>query len=137
MADKLMLIQKRMRHKITPSVDYNQYMKRLDIQLNEPTNQNSIKVSKDVNQTNRKMLLQKFGDYCNIQLNVPFHPEKALLWKIQYITKLSTKIISIYKRGNYIYRHYGCTLIYRLYSYPLRSPQTIKIESPKLIQKYL
>ena len=27
-------------HKITPSVDYNKWLKRLDIQLNEPTNKN-------------------------------------------------------------------------------------------------
>ena len=40
-------------HKNNPK-GYNQWLKRLDIQLNEPTNQNSIKVSKDVNQTNRK-----------------------------------------------------------------------------------
>ena len=29
-------------HKIKPSVNYNQWLKRLDTQLNEPTNQNSI-----------------------------------------------------------------------------------------------
>ena len=27
-------------HKITPFVDYNKWLKRLDTQLNEPTNQN-------------------------------------------------------------------------------------------------
>ena len=29
-------------HKINPSVDYNQQLKLLDTQLNEPTNQNSV-----------------------------------------------------------------------------------------------
>ena len=31
-------------HKITPTVDYNQWLKRLITQLNELTNQNSLKV---------------------------------------------------------------------------------------------
>ena len=31
-------------HKITPSVDYDKWLKHLDNQLHEPTNQNSIKV---------------------------------------------------------------------------------------------
>ena len=38
-----------MTHKITPFLDYNKWLKkRLDIQLNEQTNQNSIKVPKVV-----------------------------------------------------------------------------------------
>ena len=37
----------------TPSVDYNNWLKHLDTQLNEPTNQNSIKVLKVVNPTNK------------------------------------------------------------------------------------
>ena len=54
MADKLMynytsLI---MIYKITPSVDYNYWLKRLDT-----TNQNSIKVLKVVEPTNKKALL--------------------------------------------------------------------------------
>ena len=40
--------------KLTPSVDYNQLLKRLDTQLNEPTNQNSIKVPKVGKLTNKK-----------------------------------------------------------------------------------
>ena len=32
--------------KITPSVDYNKWLKRLNTELNEPTNQTSIKVPK-------------------------------------------------------------------------------------------
>ena len=35
-------------HKITPSVVYSLWMRRLGTQLNEPTNQNSIKVPKVV-----------------------------------------------------------------------------------------
>ena len=35
-----------MGHKITPSVDYNQWLKRLDTKLNEPINQNSFEVPK-------------------------------------------------------------------------------------------
>ena len=44
----------KLRHipKITPSVDYNQGLK-----LNEPTNQNSIKVTKVVKPTNKKRLI--------------------------------------------------------------------------------
>ena len=39
------------------SVDYNQWLKRLDTQLNELTNQNSIKVTKVVVPTNNKTVL--------------------------------------------------------------------------------
>ena len=45
-------------HKIILSVDYNYLLKRLDTQSNEPTNQNSIKVPKDVQPTNKKTLLK-------------------------------------------------------------------------------
>ena len=61
-------------HKITPFVDYNQLFKRLDIQLNEPTNQNSIKASKVIEPMNKKTLLEDFGDQCNKQPNVPSRP---------------------------------------------------------------
>ena len=44
-------------HKVTLSVNYNYWLKRLDTQLNEPANQNLIKASKVVNQTNKKTLL--------------------------------------------------------------------------------
>ena len=43
-------------HKITFSVDYNQWLIHLDTQLNEPTNQYSIKVSKVDKPTNKKTL---------------------------------------------------------------------------------
>ena len=46
-----------MKLKITPSVDYNQWLNRLNTQLNRPCNQNSLKVPKVVNPKNKKMLL--------------------------------------------------------------------------------
>ena len=45
MADKLMQ-SPMLIHKVTPSVDYNWWLKRLDTQLNKPVNQNLIKVPK-------------------------------------------------------------------------------------------
>ena len=44
-------------HKITHSVDFNEWLKCLDSKLNEQTNQNSIKVPKVVKPLNKKMLL--------------------------------------------------------------------------------
>ena len=44
--------------KVTPSVYYNQWLKRLNTQLNESTNQNPIKVPKVVKPTNIKTLLK-------------------------------------------------------------------------------
>ena len=44
-------------YKIIPSVDYNQWLKRLDTHLNESTNQNSINVPKVVKPTNMKTLV--------------------------------------------------------------------------------
>ena len=41
-------------HIITPYVDYFNWLKRLETQLNEPTNQNSVKVPKVVSQRIRK-----------------------------------------------------------------------------------
>ena len=52
MTDKFMVI-----HKITPSVDYNHWLKCLDTQLNEPTYQ---KVPKVVKPTNKKTLEKKY-----------------------------------------------------------------------------
>ena len=40
-------------HKINPCVDYNYLLKRLNTELNEPTNQNSIKIPKVVETTNK------------------------------------------------------------------------------------
>ena len=57
-------------HKIIPSLHYNQLFKRLDTQLNKPSNQNSIKVPKVVKPINKKMLLQEFFDLCSKQPNI-------------------------------------------------------------------
>ena len=46
-----------MLNEINPSVDYNKWLKRLDTELNEPTNKNSLKAHKVVKLTNRKKLL--------------------------------------------------------------------------------
>ena len=58
-------------NQISPPVDYNKWLKRLDTQLNEPTYQNFIKVPNVVKPTNKKTLLLDFGDKCNKQHNVP------------------------------------------------------------------
>ena len=70
MGDKLMYIS----DDDTIFVDFNQWLKHLDNRQNEPTNQISIKVPKVVKQTNKKMLLQVFGDKCNKLPNVPSLP---------------------------------------------------------------
>ena len=46
-----------MMHKITPSVEYNYWLKCLDIELNIKTTKNSIKVPKVVDATNKKTLI--------------------------------------------------------------------------------
>ena len=56
MADKLMYIPCDITKK-SPSVDYNEWLKRFDTQLNEPTIQNAIKVPKAVKPKNKKQLL--------------------------------------------------------------------------------
>ena len=43
-------------HKISSSVDCNQWLKRLATQLNEPANQNTIKVPQVVKPTKKKTL---------------------------------------------------------------------------------
>ena len=48
MADKLLI------HKIIPSVDQNKWLKRLNTQLNEPTDQNSLQSPKLLGQRIRK-----------------------------------------------------------------------------------
>ena len=68
-------------HKITTSVDYNKWLKRLDTQLNQPTNQNSIKVPKVVKQTNKKTLLYDFGDSCKKTAQCLLPPWLILEWK--------------------------------------------------------
>ena len=54
MADKLMYTSPMMTCKSTLSVDFNKWSKRLDTQLHELTNQNSIKVPKVIKPTNNK-----------------------------------------------------------------------------------
>ena len=58
-------------NKITTSVEYNYWLKHLDILLNEPTNQNSVEVTKVVKPTNNKTII-KLEDWCNKQPNIPF-----------------------------------------------------------------
>ena len=55
MADKLMY-NTNYNAQNYPFVDYNQWLKRLDAQLDESTNKNSIKVHKVVEPTNKKTL---------------------------------------------------------------------------------
>ena len=57
-------------HKIR-FVDNNKWLKRLDTQLNELINLNSIKVPKVGKPMNKK----DFGDYSNKQPNVPSLPD--------------------------------------------------------------
>ena len=49
-------------HKINFSVDYNYWLKRWNTQINELTNQISLKVSTVVKITNKKTLFKNFGD---------------------------------------------------------------------------
>ena len=60
-------------YKITTSVDYNYWLKHLEILLNEPTNQNSVKVPKVVKPTNNKTII-KLENWCNKQPIIPFLP---------------------------------------------------------------
>ena len=48
-------------HKIIPSVDFNEWLKHVDTQLNEPTNQNSIKALKLLIQRIRKRYILTLG----------------------------------------------------------------------------
>ena len=48
----------------------------LDTQLNKSTDQNSLKVTKVVKPTNKKMLgIQNFRDWCNKQTIASFFPD--------------------------------------------------------------
>ena len=48
-------------HKITPSVHYNLWLKRLDTQLNEPTNQSPQNLQSSSKQKNKKSSLKTLG----------------------------------------------------------------------------
>ncbi len=83
MADKLRYIAN-MIHIINASVDCNQWIKRLDNQVNDRTNQNFIKVPKVVKPTNKKTLLYNLGDYWINQLPVIYSVIiKQRVWIIQ------------------------------------------------------
>ena len=59
-------------HKIIPSRDYNQWLKRLDTQLYEPTNQNSFLKSPQSCQANEKEnVIIKFRTSIDL-LSIPF-----------------------------------------------------------------
>ena len=58
-------------HKIIPFVDYNSWLKRLDTQLIELSNQNSVKVSKVIELTNKKRYHQTLGTSV---INSPMSP---------------------------------------------------------------
>ena len=74
MADNLIHIPDDDTKNYTLYVSYNQWLKSLDTQLNELTNQNLIKVPNVVRLMNKKTLLLTFGSKCNKQPNVPFLP---------------------------------------------------------------
>ena len=56
---------------ITPSVEYNKLLTRLDTQLNELNNQHSIKVPKAVKSTNKKALSKDFVGTSIINSSMP------------------------------------------------------------------
>ena len=58
-------------HKITPSADYNKWLKRLDTQSNEPTNQNSKEVPKVVHPMYKKRYYKTLGTSV---MNSPMSP---------------------------------------------------------------
>ncbi len=104
-------------HKITPSVDYNQQSKRLDTQLDKPTNQNSVKVPKVVMPKNKKTLLQIFVDQCNKQPIIPslmlvcchgFDYSCSPLWRLVFPNAnfvpffLHILAVGLYNHFNYI-----------------------------------
>ena len=63
-------------HKILSPVDYNYWLERLETQLNESTNQNSLKVPRVVKPTNKKTLLKKLGTSV---INSPLSPTSLSL----------------------------------------------------------
>ena len=80
-------------NKVTFSEDYNKWLKRLVTQLNEPTNQNLIKVPKVVKPTNEKKVSKRLCGKKYQITQYPFPPWKSLgindtsnifLWAILY-----------------------------------------------------
>ena len=62
-----------MRDEITPTVDYNYWLRRLDTQLIKPSNKNSVSPQSCYANENN-VIFFNFGDYCNKQSNVTFLP---------------------------------------------------------------
>ncbi len=94
MADKFML------HKITLSVYYNKWLKRLDTKLNKQININSIKVPKFVKQTNNKTLLNNMGtSVMNSPISPPLNQSVSILENPHIVTlpnlSLKTKCMKI------------------------------------------
>ena len=81
MADILMI------NKITPSVDYNQWLKCIDTQPNEPINQHSTNKPKAVKPNSKKTLLKNFGDQCNKQSNASPSLKKSDTLCLKYYDK--------------------------------------------------
>ena len=66
-------------HKISSFVDYNYWLNRLDTQLNESTNQNSLKVPKVVELTNNKTSLKILGTNA---INSPLSHSSVYIFRI-------------------------------------------------------
>ena len=89
MADKLMYFPND-NTQITPSVDLNQLLKRLNTQLNKPTNQNSPKSPKLLSQRIRKRNLKTLGTSVPSLSLIPFYTQKILKTQF-YIEKKGTE----------------------------------------------
>ena len=91
MADKLMSSSMTI-HKITTSVDYNLCLKRLNIQLYEPNNQNSLKTPKLISQRIRKTLETRV-------INSPMSPPSLTTYTkivaLKYLLHKSTDFFSL------------------------------------------
>ena len=66
-------------HKIPPSVDFNKWLKRLDIQLDKPTNQISLKDSKVVSYRIRRRYYNTLGT--SVKKIVSFLPEQTAIFE--------------------------------------------------------
>ena len=97
MAHKLIFVQK-MILKITPSVDYNQWLKRLDNQLNEPTNQSPKLLSQLYYKT-----LGTSVFYSLISLSVKIKKVFLNKWKMEVLFKHHITIVNIYSITVYCY----------------------------------
>ena len=81
MADDTIMI-----HKITPSIKLQLMVETFGHSSKwSKQSQNSKKVPKVVKLTNKKMLLQDFGDFCNKQPNVPSLPGRKVRAPVYYI----------------------------------------------------